>query len=74
MTKLYISDTHFGHQLMISDRIRRPRPFSRTDEMDEFLIEQRNRVVNPSDVVFHLGDSAFQLTEVLTGGDGFSLG
>ena len=63
MTKFYTGDTHFGHALMISDRIKRPRPFSSTDEMDEFLIQAWNKVVHPTDIVYHLGDFAFQLTE-----------
>jgi calcineurin-like phosphoesterase family protein len=63
VTKFYTSDTHFGHALMISDRLRRPRPFRSTDEMDEALIRNWNSVVRPDDIVYHLGDFAFQLEQ-----------
>jgi calcineurin-like phosphoesterase family protein len=59
--KFYIADTHFGHRLMIGDSLARPRPFASTDEMDEALIANWNAVVGPDDIVFHLGDFAFQL-------------
>lgn len=54
-----ISDTHFGHERLLSAV--QPdgsplRPFSSVDEMDEALIENWNSVVTPSDTVYHLGD------------------
>lgn len=61
VTKYYTADTHFGHKLMISDRIDRPRPFASTGEMDEALIRGWNAVVKPDDLVYHLGDFAFGL-------------
>lgn len=47
------SDTHFGH-----DNIRRysNRPFSSVAEMNEYLILNWNKVVQPDDEVYHLGD------------------
>ncbi len=72
MTKFYTSDTHFGHRLMISDRIKRPRPFGDTDEMDEFLVRAWNDAVNPDDVVYHLGDFCFQTTRDPRAGVGSS--
>jgi len=52
----FISDTHFGHERI---RLACKRPFSNTDEMDEALIKNWNKVVKPKDTVYHLGDFAF---------------
>jgi hypothetical protein len=66
--KFYTSDTHFGHRLMIGDTLARPRPWASTDEMDEALIANWNAVVRPDDIVYHLGDFAFQLETAPTAG------
>ena len=63
MTKWYVSDTHFFHDLMLSPTLRRPRPFASVGEMNEALIENWNRVVHPKDLVIHLGDFSFKPTE-----------
>lgn len=58
--KFFISDTHFGHEKCWSTFKRSDgsplRPFSSTEEMDETMIENWNRVVGPNDTVYHLGD------------------
>lgn len=59
--KFFTSDTHFGHKLMIDPKLRRPRPFASTQEMDEALIRGWNAAVRPTDLVYHLGDFAFGL-------------
>lgn len=59
--KFYTADSHFGHKLMLDPKLPRPRPFSSTQEMDEFLINAWNGVVRPDDLVYHLGDFAFGL-------------
>lgn len=59
--KYFTADTHFGHKLMTDPKLRRPRPFSSTQEMDEFLIRAWNTVVRPDDLIYHLGDFAFGL-------------
>ncbi|MFU0507380.1 hypothetical protein [Pseudaminobacter sp. NGMCC 1.201702] len=59
VTNYYTADTHFGHRLMISPTIVRPRPFASTQEMDEFLIRAWNAVVRPDDLVYHLEDFSF---------------
>ncbi|NKQ88180.1 hypothetical protein [Rhizobium ruizarguesonis] len=56
--KYYISDTHFGHERLISMQ---PRPFSAIDEHDEYIVESWNSVVGVHDIVYHLGDFAFNL-------------
>jgi len=53
----FIADTHFGHKEIIQYC---NRPFSSTDEMDEALIENWNKVVKKQDAVWHLGDFALR--------------
>lgn len=47
------SDTHFRHNSIIRFC---ERPFTDTDQMDEYLIDMWNRFVQPGDIVYHLGD------------------
>lgn len=47
--------THFNHTKIIEYC---DRPFSSVEEMNEALISNWNKVVKPSDIVFHLGDIA----------------
>ena len=56
----YTADRHFSHALMLSPSSCN-RPFSHVGEMDVFLIRAWNAVVQPDDVVFHLGDFAMGL-------------
>lgn len=49
----FVSDTHFGHQMMIALREQR---LPRGIDHDEYLIECWNTVVRPTDVIYHLGD------------------
>lgn len=60
--KFYTADSHFGHQLMLSETACN-RPFATTQEMDEFLIRAWNEVVRPEDIVYHLGDVFFKLND-----------
>lgn len=49
------ADTHFGHDNIIRYC---NRPFNFTHEMNEYLVHSWNSVVNPDDVVIHVGDVA----------------
>ncbi|MBY3321224.1 hypothetical protein [Rhizobium laguerreae] len=59
VNKYYISDTHLGHERMLSMQ---PRPFGTIEEHDEYIIESWNSVVSDGDIVYHLGDFAFGLS------------
>ena len=56
----FIADTHFGHSNIIEYE---NRPFDNVDEMDNYMIEQWNKVVNDDDIVYHLGDFALCATK-----------
>lgn len=49
----FTSDTHFFHE---QDFLYAPRGFKSTEEMNEAIVQRWNSVVNPGDVVYHLGD------------------
>jgi calcineurin-like phosphoesterase family protein len=51
----FISDTHFYHENIIQYC---GRPFKDAEFMNEFMIEEWNKVVKPQDHVWHLGDVA----------------
>lgn len=51
--RYYLADTHFGH----GDAILRFRPqFSTWQEHDQYIVDQINAVVNPTDSLYLLGD------------------
>jgi calcineurin-like phosphoesterase family protein len=54
---MFTSDTHFGHTNIIKFC---DRPFKDAHHMNEELIRKWNEVVNPGQVVFHLGDFAYK--------------
>ncbi len=58
-----ISDSHFSHEnswktFKLDDGVTPMRPFTSTEEMDETMVDNWNRVVRPQDKVYHLGDIA----------------
>ena len=53
----FIGDTHFNHENIIQYC---NRPFSNVDEMNEYIINQWNSMVEKDDLVYHLGDFALQ--------------
>lgn len=59
MTNWIISDNHFNHQNIIEFE---NRPFNSTQEMDEYMIDQWNAVVDKNDTVYHLGDFSMGLS------------
>ena len=54
MATFFTSDIHFGDEriMKLCDR-----PFSTTQEMDEYIVSKWNDKVSPSDIVWILGDS-----------------
>lgn len=56
MTIHFTSDTHFNHRRVIGYS---SRPFHDVHEMNEHLIQNWNRCVQPGDDIYHLGDFAF---------------
>ena len=58
----FISDTHFGHENMLhftNYNGERMRPFDSIEELDELMIENWNKMVKPSDKIYHLGDVVY---------------
>lgn len=61
MNNIYItSDTHFNHSTMVEEQWRK---FKTIDEMNKFIINQWNSVVDDFDTVYHLGDVAINKKE-----------
>lgn len=58
MTTWFTGDSHFGHEKIIEYE-KENRPFASIEEHDEALIERWNSVVQPQDLVWHLGDVVF---------------
>ena len=56
MKTFFTSDSHYGHAAILKYC---NRPFSNVDEMNEALIDNWNKVVEPTDTVYHLGDFGF---------------
>ena len=59
----FISDTHFGHANMLTFTNydgTRMRPFNSVEEVDELMIENWNKMVKPTDKVYHLGDCFYK--------------
>jgi len=56
MNTWFTADTHLNH-----NKIRKycNRPFETVEEMDNEIIYRWNKVVKPSDIVYHLGDFCF---------------
>lgn len=52
----FTSDTHFFHKNII-EYCRRP--YYSVDQMNQALIDNWNRVVEPDDIIYHLGDFSF---------------
>lgn len=57
MTTFYTADTHFGHAGCLSQKFCN-RPFKTVAEMNVMLVKRWNKLVQPGDTVYHLGDFA----------------
>jgi calcineurin-like phosphoesterase family protein len=53
MTRYFVSDLHLGHENIIEYC---DRPYESVTEMNDTLVGNWNRVIDPNDVVFFLGD------------------
>lgn len=53
MNTYFTSDSHFGHTNIIKYC---NRPFASAEEMDNVLIDNINKLVQPNDILYHLGD------------------
>lgn len=64
MTVFFTADTHFGHEAVLRhDHEWLPpggKPFETIEDRDEYIVDQWNATVSPSDIVYHLGDFAFR--------------
>jgi calcineurin-like phosphoesterase family protein len=63
MSNIFLcSDHHFGHAAMLkftrSDGVTPLRVFDDVDHMNEYMVMQHNRVVQPKDKVYFIGDLA----------------
>lgn len=56
----FTSDTHFGHENIIRFC---DRPWKSADEMNDALIEVINERVAPDDILYHLGDFSFKMSQ-----------
>jgi len=52
----FTSDTHFGHKNIIPFC---DRPFADIERMNLALVQNWNRIVQPEDIIYHLGDVSF---------------
>ena len=65
----FTSDSHFGHGniIRLSHRPSREHPFRDEAQMNRALTDAWNSVVNPGDVVYHLGDFSLRPASVIDG-------
>ena len=64
----FTADTHYSHANFVLGESQwtdksKTRPFQTTQEMNDFLVSNINRLVAEDDVLYHLGDFAFRSAE-----------
>lgn len=57
MTDWFTADQHYGHEMIIEFEFR---PFKNTREMDAYLIDRHNSMVEKTDTVYMIGDFCLQ--------------
>lgn len=60
MSIFFTSDTHFGHANILKYDKTREKKFFSLQEHDEYIIQEWNKKVRPTDEVYHLGDFQFR--------------
>lgn len=55
----FISDTHFYHKNILSEKKAYHRPFQSLDEMHNCIISNWNKKVRPNDIIYIVGDFSF---------------
>lgn len=72
-----MSDPHFGHAECLNFDVpdfdspwqtKKMRPFASVEEMDEFIVQETNKVVRPQDKLYILGDVAMKRKHIATVG------
>lgn len=66
MRKFAIADLHFGHSKILEYEEIRGKKFKSVSDMDEHLILKWNRIVNPDDHTYIVGDFSFHSAEKTT--------
>lgn len=57
----FTSDHHWGHEAIIHMS---KRPFDNVHQMNKYMIDQWNSIVNPDDEVYHLGDLMYKMNPI----------
>jgi calcineurin-like phosphoesterase family protein len=56
----FISDTHFNHKGSLNWPNGKARPFHNVEDMNQYIIENWNKIVKDEDTVYFIGDFAYK--------------